>query len=369
MKYAPNVTTIYEGAFEYLNGTLQRIGLEEGQLIRNSNATYTVHYYLKDHLSNVRQVINEAGTVLQETEYYAFGMPVIKNGASNNKYLYNGKELQPNTGWLDYGARMYMPEIGRWGGIDPMAEKYFGVTGYNYVLNNPFLIIDPNGADTMLVHAETGKPIDKLMRKGGEDVIFISGENGTWENAFQLYYQLNITGKNGGTASKQNTPVHWRWKDSEGKYKYLSDQTIRFDAVTQNWVAYFEKENTRFNEFYGAGNQLMRLDFFREKVTDNAPLDIKALSNPTSFHPGVIGEWSWYNGQLMRYDDYENISYGMVGAAFGLKNWLLLVGAHVNQIGKNIKGLFGSDGTSGVVDDSRDSRMINKGINLYYHQK
>ncbi|MPS72503.1 MAG: hypothetical protein E2590_05050, partial [Chryseobacterium sp.] len=37
-------------------------------------------------------------------------------------YKYNGKELQ-ETGMYDYGARMYMSDIGRWGTIDPLAEQ------------------------------------------------------------------------------------------------------------------------------------------------------------------------------------------------------------------------------------------------------
>ena len=41
--------------------------------MRNSSGNYELNYYMRDHLGNVRQVLKEDGTVLQETEYYAFG--------------------------------------------------------------------------------------------------------------------------------------------------------------------------------------------------------------------------------------------------------------------------------------------------------
>ncbi|MBW3524742.1 DUF6443 domain-containing protein [Chryseobacterium sp. NKUCC03_KSP] len=109
-----------------------------------------IYNYL-DHLGNVRLSYQYNGgsiQVLEENNYYPFGLrhEGYNNALMNNpyKYKYNGKELQ-ESGMYDYGARFYMPDIGRWGVVDPLAEADRRWSPYRYAYDNPIRFIDPDG--------------------------------------------------------------------------------------------------------------------------------------------------------------------------------------------------------------------------------
>ncbi|MCT4284381.1 hypothetical protein HZP24_14105, partial [Elizabethkingia anophelis] len=143
-------TTDYLDGFQYENGVLQFVPTSEGyyDVVKNK---YIYNY--TDHLGNVRLSYTKGASggaeIIEENNYYPFGLKhqgYNSSSLANNayQYKYNGKELQ-ETGMYDYGARMYMPDLGRWGVIDPLTEKMTRYSPYNYAFNNPIRFIDPDG--------------------------------------------------------------------------------------------------------------------------------------------------------------------------------------------------------------------------------
>nr|WP_236859479.1 RHS repeat-associated core domain-containing protein [Chryseobacterium sp. MEBOG06] len=98
------------------------------------------------------------------------------NFGSFYSYKYNGKELQ-ETGMYDYGARMMMPDLGRWGAMDAMSEKYSSWSPYNYAINNPVMVIDPDGNDAMFASGEAAQFAFKMYVATMSTGTGTSGEN------------------------------------------------------------------------------------------------------------------------------------------------------------------------------------------------
>lgn len=156
-------TTEYIDGFVYISvgagsATLSYLPMPEGR-VTYSAGTFTQEFIVTDQQGNARISFNNTGTggtakVIQENSYYAFGLVMpnspVATPTVDNKQLYNGgSEWQKDYGNLpDYYMtfnRNYDAAIGRFLGVDPMAESAADMTSYQYAGNNPIMYNDPLG--------------------------------------------------------------------------------------------------------------------------------------------------------------------------------------------------------------------------------
>nr|WP_162945018.1 SpvB/TcaC N-terminal domain-containing protein [Flavisolibacter nicotianae] len=108
-------------------------------------------YYHPDNIGNSAFITDAAGEVYQHLEYFPFGETFIDEHSNQwrTPYLYNGKELDDETGLYYYGTRYYDPRTSVWENVDPAWKKpdQINKSPYAYVGNNPVTYIDPFGND------------------------------------------------------------------------------------------------------------------------------------------------------------------------------------------------------------------------------
>jgi RHS repeat-associated protein len=133
------------------------------------------------------------------------GTPIL----SENQYQYNGKELNSDFGLdlYDYGARWYDASVGRWHGVDPLAEAFIVHSPYNYGVNNPIMMVDINGRFPRWMNFGKGKKGRQLKRQFRR-LRRTNPEFKTYLNGLK-----NVYGR-GGT--KSGTTLNIRQKSGKG---------------------------------------------------------------------------------------------------------------------------------------------------------
>jgi RHS repeat-associated protein len=101
-----------------------------------------------------------------------------------NRYGYNGGNEYEDEGELNYSNtfyRKYDAQIGRFTGIDILAEEFINLTPYNFGNGNPFLFNDPSGALNS-VSSSAGRPQKGPDGNYGEGGGSGGGGGGTGRN-------------------------------------------------------------------------------------------------------------------------------------------------------------------------------------------
>jgi len=120
-----------------------------------------LHFYLKDHLGSIRATVYD-NKLMSAHDYDAWGYIYDERTyeSSESKFKFTEKERDEESFYDYFGARYYDARIGRWGQVEPLFDKFPSITPYNYSLNNPLRLIDPNGADPFEIIVRTYIPFD-----------------------------------------------------------------------------------------------------------------------------------------------------------------------------------------------------------------
>ncbi len=225
---------VYRGPFTYRiasNGTmaLESVACPEGRLTPEKALLYVT-----DHLGSVRAVVDgNTGAVLEASDYSEYGNRsgnIVAGGpitiipepdiaptlpgrgpgtfpgfggttpaAVTYRDHYTGQEDQmPDFGipYSDHGARHYSPVLRRWMTPDPLSEKYYGLSPYNYCDCNPVNAVDPDGKSTRYTkefYFAIKHPL--IARKVGKVKTGIECKNIS-TNAVRFAHKGNILQKN-----------------------------------------------------------------------------------------------------------------------------------------------------------------------------
>jgi RHS repeat-associated protein len=117
--------------------------------------TATRTYYHTDILGSTRAVVlSTTGAVVESYDFEPWGllMPGRTLG-SGTKEGFSGKEQDAETGLDYFGARYYMPALGRWAAVDPMAERMPEWSSFAYDFDSPTSHTDPTGLQAMGIGA------------------------------------------------------------------------------------------------------------------------------------------------------------------------------------------------------------------------
>ena len=94
----------------------------------------------------------------------AFSLPDVPFLGSKNKLCFNGKEKDYESGFHYYGARYYWSELlTGWMSVDPLADKYPGISPYAYCAWNPTIFIDPDGKRKWPIQKEHNGATRKIV--------------------------------------------------------------------------------------------------------------------------------------------------------------------------------------------------------------
>ena len=207
---------------------------------------HTKIYEFSNHLGNVLTVISDrkiavvnagasvidhfSSEILSASDFYCFGSEMNArkySSSSTYRYGFNGKELDLETGTIDFGARAYDARLGRFLSLDKEFAKGPAYSPYNYALNSPLIFNDPDGnwvsltiikyymKDGVLIPKTTFRDLFRRTVKIEKEFVIhdakiyfadpvLANRTDEWKAIYTKAFQASIVQGNSGSDSKED---------------------------------------------------------------------------------------------------------------------------------------------------------------------
>lgn len=340
----------YIGSFKYnCNGStldLESVASSGGRIYK-TNTGYDKRYFISDHLGSTRVVLSATGTILEQNDYYPYGLRHSNASlvTSANPYLYGGKELQDAFGVDYYDSRArFQGTDGIFLSIDPLAEKFCSLSPYAYCGGNPVNYVDPFGMDiyrydekskTFSLEVETDDDFDQI---GMFDEV--KDEDGN------IRYVLQTRGKKSKPRIRMNRIAKGILSDgfsfnnenvlaaggkgqlSQLSFEYFIKDFTSIYKLEISGFYYMDTENDNLKYIYisSALNNTSSRSFIGRNVNPNETMKAKGLGE------GIYMHTSWHthpndpNYEFLKASRYDRDTQKFLKATFpGIKRYVILV--------------------------------------------
>ena len=210
--------------------------------------------------------------IVEESNYYPFGLKHkgynnIVNGVENNHKTFLGQEINKELGlnWLTFRHRNYMPDIGRFFGIDPISEDFESISTYQVSHNNPVWKVELEGLEgvafqKLAKYAKKGikyvaknskgqyKPISRkqaLKKLQFKKSVTLTGK-GQSKNAKKLYKEAHPEAKtfrdNAHKVGRKKGFPHYQKKSGDGSHAFYKTLML---AIGVNATGNAQDDNSK----------------------------------------------------------------------------------------------------------------------------
>jgi len=165
-------------------------------------------------LGSANWITDAAGRPIQYLHYAPFGELIADTRLTNyrERFKFTGKERDEESGYDYFGARYYWSLLMHWLSVDPLADKYPGISPYAYAAWNPVKYVDPDGKVVVFAPGTTNdqknlfnQAVDYLNSHGcGDRYAQLEGSEYTYTII------IDDSGKSQFDGTECNNPViHW----------------------------------------------------------------------------------------------------------------------------------------------------------------